>query len=143
MYRRIAAEMRAKIASGEYPVGGQLPSRRVLVDRYGCSHVTVREAMRVLERDGLLLISQGRNATVIAVPGKATVTADDGNHLVRRWTASDVLSSISQLRQHCQELIRILDQNGRLPPELLSELPFLSMEVQIMADRLHQQQLRG
>lgn len=143
MYRQIAADLRDKIAAGVYRVGHQLPSRRTLVEEYGCSHVTVREGMRELQRDGLILISQGRNATVIALPGTTAPGTPADHQLVRRWTPADVLSSLGHLRELCGELARTLESQRRLPPELLSELPYLAVEVQLMADRLHQQQLRG
>lgn len=50
---RVAAELRQAILSGMYPPGTRLRQEE-LADRYGASRVPVREALRLLEADGLV-----------------------------------------------------------------------------------------
>ncbi len=53
-YQQVADELMASIASGEYPVGGNLPTELELCRQYGISRHTVREALRRLRDDGLI-----------------------------------------------------------------------------------------
>ena len=50
-----------KIASGELKNGDRLPSERELAEMFGRSRPSVREALRMLQQDGLVEISVGTN----------------------------------------------------------------------------------
>jgi DNA-binding GntR family transcriptional regulator len=50
---RVADELREAILTGGYPPGTRL-RQEALADRYGASRVPVREALRILEADGLV-----------------------------------------------------------------------------------------
>ena len=56
----LAGELRGRIRSGEWPQGLALPSERELSSQTGLSRTSVREALRMLEVDGLLQIRPGR-----------------------------------------------------------------------------------
>lgn len=58
-YERIVSDIRAQIASGQLRPGDRLPSTRELRERYGCSQVTVRTAILLLQAEGLLRGDQG------------------------------------------------------------------------------------
>jgi DNA-binding GntR family transcriptional regulator len=51
-YERVLTDLRRKITSGE--LTGQLPSRLVLADNYGVSHMTVQRAIDTLKDEGLV-----------------------------------------------------------------------------------------
>ncbi len=53
-YAHLARELGRQIEDGEYAVGALLPTEQALCDRHGVSRVTVRGAMRELERQGLI-----------------------------------------------------------------------------------------
>jgi GntR family transcriptional regulator len=78
VYRRIAQDLRDKIASGEVAPGGQLPSELELKDRYGASRNTIRDAVRWLMRRGLVETrpGQGTFATRRFEPFVTTLSAD-------------------------------------------------------------------
>jgi DNA-binding LacI/PurR family transcriptional regulator len=61
---QIEAELRAKLARGQFPPGGPLPSRNALVQQYGTSKETVQLIMRALEADGFI-VSRGRAGTIV------------------------------------------------------------------------------
>ncbi|HET9657498.1 MAG TPA: GntR family transcriptional regulator [Kineosporiaceae bacterium] len=62
--RRIAEALRRAIASGVYAPGDRLPSERMLAAEYGTARNTAREAIDLLQRDGLVTVEHGRGAFV-------------------------------------------------------------------------------
>lgn len=66
LYERVAADIAARIASGDYPVGRRLPSERDLAQIHAVSRPTVREAIIALELDGLVEVRTGSGVYVLA-----------------------------------------------------------------------------
>ncbi len=58
-YERIAAELRARIASGRYEPGGRLPSLADLRSEYGVSQETTRKVFETLVAEGLVVSRPG------------------------------------------------------------------------------------
>jgi DNA-binding GntR family transcriptional regulator len=54
-YQRIAAELRAQIASGELAPDSQLPTEHELTERWGVARQTVRNGIAVLVSEGLVV----------------------------------------------------------------------------------------
>ncbi|NIK57906.1 GntR family transcriptional regulator [Kribbella shirazensis] len=65
-YRQVAADLRGKISDGTYPAGSKLPSERTLIDDYGVSRITIREAIGLLRSEGLVVAEHGRGVFVRA-----------------------------------------------------------------------------
>lgn len=63
-YRQIADHLRQQIRTGTFAPGAQLPSERELVDEYGASRVTVRQAVALLRTEGLVEAQHGRGLFV-------------------------------------------------------------------------------
>ncbi|WP_372408719.1 GntR family transcriptional regulator [Streptomyces luteireticuli] len=59
-YERIADDLRQSIRTGQLAPGDRLPSEAKLADQYRRSLPTVREALRVLQAEGLLIKDHGR-----------------------------------------------------------------------------------
>jgi DNA-binding FadR family transcriptional regulator len=55
----LALEIKQKILRGSLSAGDKLPSEREMSKQCSTSRITVREAFRLLENEGLLLIKQG------------------------------------------------------------------------------------
>jgi GntR family transcriptional regulator len=64
LYRQLADILRGPIASGAFPVGGELPKEAVIAERFGVSLITVRQALRDLEADGLIKKRSAKPAVV-------------------------------------------------------------------------------
>ncbi|MET4682530.1 GntR family transcriptional regulator [Brevundimonas faecalis] len=64
-YRQLADALRADIASGRYPVGGQLPPEFELCEIYDVSRHTARDALRLLFEAGLVERRRGVGTTVL------------------------------------------------------------------------------
>lgn len=54
LYERIVEQVEGAIATGDLQPGQRLPSERELVTQFGTSRATVREALRVLESNGIV-----------------------------------------------------------------------------------------
>ncbi|RSM60599.1 transcriptional regulator [Amycolatopsis sp. WAC 01376] len=63
-FRQVATDLRKKIHAGEYPPGAKLPSERELIDTYGVSRPTVREAVNLLRSEGVVNVEHGRGVFV-------------------------------------------------------------------------------
>ena len=61
---RLRDDLADRIARQELAPGAQLPTERVLSERYGVSRVTVRRALALLADDGLVQAVQGRGTFV-------------------------------------------------------------------------------
>ncbi len=68
VYRQIADIMRGQITSGDLAPGEQLPSERALMDSFGASRGTVRQAVSLLKSEGLIEVEHGRGAYVRTAP---------------------------------------------------------------------------
>jgi GntR family transcriptional regulator, transcriptional repressor for pyruvate dehydrogenase complex len=66
----VAAGIRRRIATGNLAVGDHLPPEEELTEVFGIARSTLREALRILESQGLISIRRGRG-------GGATVTMPD------------------------------------------------------------------
>jgi DNA-binding GntR family transcriptional regulator len=65
-YRDIAAELQKEIRLGTYPVGDLLPIETELMGRFSASRQTVREALRIVTEQGLIVRRAGLGSVVIA-----------------------------------------------------------------------------
>jgi GntR family transcriptional regulator, transcriptional repressor for pyruvate dehydrogenase complex len=72
----LANELRERILSGEYPEGTPLPPERGLVVQTRMSRTTVREALRILEVQGLIRIKAGRaGGAFVQKPGEESIAS--------------------------------------------------------------------
>ncbi|BBU25028.1 GntR family transcriptional regulator [Mycobacterium xenopi] len=69
-YLQVARTLRKEIVDGVYPVGSQLPTEHELCQRFSVSRYTVREALRRLREDNLV-VSRPRAGTMV-VPRPAS-----------------------------------------------------------------------
>lgn len=69
-YHRLTSLLRHQIASGERPIGSQLPPLAKLAEQLGIAAVTVRHAYELLSAEGLILSQRGRGTHVVKAPTK-------------------------------------------------------------------------
>src|SRR5438105_11256658 len=65
LYKRVYEVLQAGITNGTYPPGSRLPTEPELMDQFNVSRVTVRQALSLLKRVGL----------VVSIPAKGTFVA--------------------------------------------------------------------
>lgn len=66
LYRSLATRLERRIAEGHYPVGSQLPAEPVLEEEFGVSRITIRQALGMLKRRGLVASRSGVGTVVRA-----------------------------------------------------------------------------
>lgn len=74
LYRQLADILRAPIIGGSFPVGSELPKEAVIADRFGVSLITVRQALRDLEADGLIRKRSAKPAVVTSASPPVTLS---------------------------------------------------------------------
>lgn len=67
LYRRVAVQLLGELRDGTVPPGARLPGERRLAEHFEVSRETVRQALEVLRRDGLL--ATDRRGSHAALPG--------------------------------------------------------------------------
>lgn len=65
LYLQIASELRVSILRGNYIPGQQMPPIRALAQRVGCNPATVQKALKILEKQGLIVSCRSKGYFVI------------------------------------------------------------------------------
>ncbi|MGF7236598.1 MAG: FadR/GntR family transcriptional regulator [Frankia sp.] len=95
----IADELRALIVSGALSEGDFLGREPDLVDRFGVSRPSLRDALRILEAEGLITVARGVHGGVIVHEPNQRMTARTASMVLRAREVSvaDVLKARSLL----------------------------------------------
>ncbi len=64
LYSQLAAALRRQIEAGDFEPGSAIPAESELVRRYQVSRITVRKALDVLVKEGLIVRQQGKGTFV-------------------------------------------------------------------------------
>ena len=104
-YQEIAQRLRTAIAAGTYPIGGKLPSVRVLSGQWGIAINTAVSAYRLLEREGVIAayprsgfcVLPTRQSEAPRTPARIEVPApvDLGDVILRSWRNRDQPGMVS------------------------------------------------
>src|SRR5574337_1559670 len=89
----VAADLEAWLRDGAWVAGAQLPSEKVLAERFGVSRAVVREAVSRLKADGWVESRQGAGAFVAHQPGRGSFRLIPGGAGL-----ADSLENIFELR---------------------------------------------
>ena len=103
LYRRLAHRLKEEIFSGAHPVGSLMPTEQLLCDRFAASRYTVREALRLLEEDGMVERRQGRGTEVISDK--------------ERPVFAQSLTSLTQLYDYAAETRLVVERVLRIVPD--------------------------
>ncbi len=107
---RIADDIRAKIETGEYAPGQQLPTYDDLTDQYLCSLAVVRKAVDLLKQQGLLITKQGKGSFVRERPHARRHGMD--RYSRSRWAAgtSILVGEAAEQGHTATQLIRFIGE---------------------------------
>ena len=76
VYKQIADHLRVAIGKGRLRPGDQLPSEAQLMSHYGVARMTVRNALRILLDEGLVVAEHGRGVYVRSRPPVRRLASD-------------------------------------------------------------------
>ncbi|MGH8192407.1 MAG: GntR family transcriptional regulator [Rhodanobacteraceae bacterium] len=68
LYRKIAEDIKAAIRTGVWKYGQRIPSERELMPKYQVSRITARQALQIIEQEGLISRSRGKGSIVTYKP---------------------------------------------------------------------------
>jgi DNA-binding FadR family transcriptional regulator len=102
----IAAELREGILTGTYADGDSLPKQEDLIERFGVSPPSIREALRVLETEGLVTVQRGNvGGAVVHAPRAGKVAYMLGLVLEHQGVAvRDITQTLARLDPACAAL---------------------------------------
>ncbi len=81
LYYQLADVFRRRIEDGVWQVGAQIPTLEDLVSEFRAARATVRQALTILEGEGLLARYRGRGTFVLKCPSRDAVFSIDTNWL--------------------------------------------------------------
>ncbi|TPE61549.1 FadR family transcriptional regulator [Sandaracinobacter neustonicus] len=127
----VAEELRGDIARGDIKDGDLLPPEPELAQRFGVSRPTLREAIRILETEGLVTTTRGgRKGAKVHHPSSAQAARVAGLVLqLRRATVTDVFELAALLVPAAARKVAELD-----PPADLSRLEAIYAALEREAD---------
>ncbi|WP_202033235.1 FadR/GntR family transcriptional regulator [Nocardioides sp. WS12] len=103
----VAKQLRRQIISGALRDGDALPTETELLEQFGVSRPTLREALRVLESEQLIEIRRGaRGGARVRIPTADVAAKNVGLLLqLRGTTLADVLNARELIEQHCAPIL--------------------------------------
>lgn len=102
----VAAELRAMILHGQFNGLDRLPPERSFAEEFGVSKHHFREALRLLEQDGLVQVRSGRNGGVfLTTPAVEVLTRTFSGMLAAKGTK---LSDLMEARQVIEPAAAVL-----------------------------------
>ncbi len=103
----VARQLRRRIVRGELTEGDVLPSEAILLEQFGVSRPTLREAVRVLESESLVVVKRGlRGGIEVSVPRVQTAAHYAGLILqYRHATTSDIFAAAASIEGPCLAML--------------------------------------
>lgn len=99
----VVASIRQRIVSQRLPVGTRLPSEVDMMEEYGLGRVTVREGLRILERDGLIDVRRGPSGGIFV---RHTEIGQVSDTLALLFSFRDTtLGEFAQFRLHVEPFV--------------------------------------
>ncbi|SHH13409.1 GntR family transcriptional regulator [Streptoalloteichus hindustanus] len=113
-YVQVAADLRRQITSGALKPGDLLPSLTRLMETHGVAVNTARNAVKLLEKDGLVVTRQGHGSIVLersASPQQSDNVPDD---LVQLF--HELKDAVDDLRDRMEAVEQALQGRGAVQP---------------------------
>ena len=108
MFRQIADQLRSAIQNGRLNEGERLPSEAQLIDHYGVARMTVRNALQILETEGLTRAEHGRGVYVRKKPPVRRLASDRFARRHRKEGKAALLAESEQVGTRADvDLIRV------------------------------------
>lgn len=118
-YQQIAQDLRRKIADGIYPVGETIPATSQLMSLYHGSITVVRQAIKDLQAEGILIGQPGKGVYVQRQPSPAELARKSGKH-----------SQLADLENEVRDL------SQRLQGEVTADLSEIRRQIGVMQSQI-------
>jgi GntR family transcriptional repressor for pyruvate dehydrogenase complex len=137
----LAEHLRENILRGELPEGSPLPTERELGERSGLSRASVREALRILESEGLIQTKPGRNGGAsVKQPTADAIARSVGlfvrGHRIRleslletREVIEPAIARLAALNRDDGDLARLTEAQARLKASTGDRAAYLEANV--------------
>lgn len=103
-YAQLSALLRRRIERGQWRAGEQVPTLEALTAEFGVARVTVRQAINLLVREGLLTAQRGRGTFVT---GKPPVRGE--------LRLATTLQAIADIYRHDRPKLTLIDEASSMP----------------------------
>ncbi|HTI75051.1 MAG TPA: GntR family transcriptional regulator [Mycobacterium sp.] len=127
----VASRLREDILSGRLKEGDVLPSQEILFSEFGVSPPAVREAIHILESDGLISVRRGNMGGAVVHQPSAERTA----HMIsmvlqsRSATPADVSGALLHLEPICAGMCAARDDRAA------EVVPYLEAEIELQTEQ--------
>ncbi|PBC97815.1 regulatory GntR family protein [Streptomyces sp. Ag82_O1-15] len=106
-YEQVADDLRQKIASGALKAGQRLDGNAKMAERYGVAAMTIRHALDILRKEGLIVSQQGRG-TFVASDTESAESAEQADQMISELgeikTALNLINSrLDRLEERVRE----------------------------------------
>jgi GntR family transcriptional regulator len=121
VYKQIADHLRVAIDREQLGPGDQLPSEAQLMAHYGVARMTARNALRLLQDEGLITAEHGRGVYVRARPPVRRLASDRFAQRHRKEGKAAFLTEADQAAAHPGvDMIKVT--TGKPPAEVANQL---------------------
>jgi GntR family transcriptional regulator len=103
-YAQLADLLRGRIARGQLRPGDQMPTLEELMREFDVARVTVRQAVELLAREGLLSAQQGRGTFVTALPSSG-----------KRLHLQTSLAELAEVYRHDRPELTLIEEAAAMP----------------------------
>lgn len=111
-YRRLHRELTEDIISGKYAKGSQMPSQQELARSFDVSLLTVREALQLLQKDGIISMQHGKGTFVRQIPSRFPCQRNATKNRIAYVMAGKVSDVTAYLREELEIAEELLAQKG-------------------------------
>lgn len=113
VFRQIADHLRAAIETGRLTEGEQLPTEAQLMEHYGVARMTIRNALQVLQVEGLIVSEHGRGVFVRTRPPVRRLASDRFARRHRKAGKAAFLAESEQLGSRADvDMIEVRDEQA-------------------------------
>jgi GntR family transcriptional repressor for pyruvate dehydrogenase complex len=112
----IVKRVRDAVLLGELPVGTRLPPERELIEQFGYSRAVVREALRLLEAEGLVKLQSGRNGGAVVHQPSTDRFVESVSTLLRMQNAT--WDEVHEVLKHLEPLAAELAAKRATPADI-------------------------
>ena len=114
VFRQIADQLRDAIRDGQIPAGERLPSEAQLMAHYDVARMTIRNALQLLQAEGLTVSEHGRG---VFVKGRPPVPRLASDRFARRHRKEGKAAFIAESDLHgVKSSVDMIDVTEAIPP---------------------------